>query len=343
MPDNGIKFFARGGSKLDDALEDAIESRLTEVWPRPTGAGVGRVTVDESLVETYVAHLVKSLERPVSLEGIRVVVDCANGAAFQAAPAAFEAQGAEVHRIHAQPDGININESSGSTHMDALRSAVLERHADIGIALDGDADRCLAVDTFGRIVDGDQILAILALALREQGRLKNDTVVGTVMSNLGLINAMRSRGITVEQTKVGDRYVLEAMRAGGFILGGEQSGHIVMLEHATTGDGVLTALHLMNRMATSGQSLAQLASVMTRLPQVLINVPDVDKSRATTDPELSAAVVEAEAELGESGRVLLRPSGTESLVRVMVEAESYEAANGVAHRLADVVRTSLAL
>jgi len=343
MPDNGIKFFARGGSKLDDALEDAIESRLTEVWPRPTGAGVGRVTVDESLVETYVAHLVKSLERPVSLEGIRVVVDCANGAAFQAAPAAFEAQGAEVHRIHAEPDGININESSGSTHMDSLRTAVLERHADIGIALDGDADRCLAVDTFGRIVDGDQILAILALALREQGRLKNDTVVATVMSNLGLINAMRSRGITVEQTKVGDRYVLEAMKAGGFILGGEQSGHIVMLEHATTGDGVLSALHLMNRMATSGQSLAQLASVMTRLPQVLINVPDVDKSRATTDPKLSAAVVEAEAELGESGRVLLRPSGTESLVRVMVEAESYEAANGVAHRLADVVRASLAL
>ena len=343
MPDNGIKFFARGGSKLDDALEDAIESRLTEVWPRPTGAGVGRVTIDESLVETYVAHVVKSLERPVSLEGIRVVVDCANGAAFQAAPAAFEAQGAEVHRIHADPDGININESSGSTHMDSLRAAVLERHADIGIALDGDADRCLAVDTFGRLVDGDQILAILALALREQGRLKNDTVVATVMSNLGLINAMRSRGITVEQTKVGDRYVLEAMRAGGFILGGEQSGHIVMLEHATTGDGVLTALHLMNRMATSGQSLAQLASVMTRLPQVLINVPDVDKDRATTDPELSAAVVEAEAELGESGRVLLRPSGTESLVRVMVEAESYEAANGVAHRLADAVRTSLAL
>ena len=343
MPDNGIKFFARGGSKLDDALEDAIESRLTEVWPRPTGASVGRVTVDESLVETYVAHLVKSLERPVSLEGIRVVVDCANGAAFQAAPAAFEAQGAEVHRIHAQPDGININESCGSTHMDSLRTAVLERHADIGIALDGDADRCLAVDTFGRIVDGDQILAILALALREQGRLKNDTVVATVMSNLGLINAMRSRGITVEQTKVGDRYVLEAMKAGDFILGGEQSGHIVMLEHATTGDGVLSALHLMNRMATSGQSLAQLASVMTRLPQVLINVPDVDKSRATTDPKLSAAVVAAEAELGESGRVLLRPSGTESLVRVMVEAESYEAANGVAHRLADVVRTSLAL
>jgi len=343
MPDNGIKFFARGGNKLDDAVEDTIEDRLTEVWARPTGAGVGRVSVDESLVETYVAHVVNSLERPVSLDGISVVVDCANGAAFQAAPAAFEAQGADVYRIHAQPDGININDNCGSTHMESLRAAVLERHADIGIALDGDADRCLAVDTFGRIVDGDQILAILALALREQGRLKNDTVVATVMSNLGFVNAMRGLGITVQQTKVGDRYVLEAMKAGGFILGGEQSGHIVMLEHATTGDGVLTALHLMNRMATSGQSLAQLASVMTRLPQVLINVSDVDKKRAAGDPQLSAAVAEAQAELGDSGRVLLRPSGTEALVRVMVEAESYEAANAVAHRLADVVKASLAL
>jgi phosphoglucosamine mutase len=343
MPDNGIKFFARGGNKLDDALEDAIESRLGEAWPRPTGAGVGRVTAQESLVETYVAHLVNSLGSPVSLEGIKVVVDCANGAAYQAAPAAFEVQGAEVHRIHAEPDGTNINDNCGSTHMDSLRSTVLEQRADIGIALDGDADRCLAVDTFGRIVDGDQILAILALALREAGRLKNDTVVATVMSNLGFVNAMRDAGITVQQTKVGDRYVLEAMKAGGFMLGGEQSGHVVMLDHARTGDGVLTALHLMNRMATSGQSLAQLASVMTRLPQVLINVPGVDKTRAATDPQLSAALVEAEAELGASGRVLLRPSGTESLVRVMVEAESYEAANGVAHRLADVVKTSLAL
>jgi phosphoglucosamine mutase len=343
MPDNGIKFFARGGNKLDDELEDTIESRLTEVWARPTGASVGRVSVDESLVENYVAHLVNSLERPVSLEGIKVVVDCANGAAFQAAPAAFEAQGAKVRRIHAEPDGVNINENCGSTHMDSLREAVLAEHADLGIALDGDADRCLAVDTFGRIVDGDQILAILALALREQSRLKNDTIVATVMSNLGLINAMRGAGVTVQQAKVGDRYVLEAMKAGGFSLGGEQSGHIVMLEHATTGDGVLTALHLMNRMATSGQSLAQLASVMTRLPQVLINVPDVDKSRAATDPQLTAAVSKAQAELGDSGRVLLRPSGTESLVRVMVEAETYETANGVAHRLADIVKASLAL
>ncbi len=343
MPDNGIKFFTRGGNKLDDALEDAIERRMGEAWARPTGAGVGRVRVDESLIETYVAHIVNSVGRPVSLHGLKVVIDCANGAAYQAGPAAFEAQGAEVIRIHASPDGININHNCGSTHMDSLRSAVLEHQADIGIALDGDADRCLAVDAQGKIVDGDQILAILAVSLQAAGRLKNDTVVATVMSNLGFVNAMRRAGITVEQTRVGDRYVLEAMKAGGYTFGGEQSGHVVMLEHATTGDGVLTALHLMSRMATTGQSLAELAAVMVRLPQVLINVPDVDKSRADSDAELTAAVETAESELGDSGRVLLRPSGTESLVRVMVEAETYEAANEVAHRLAEVVKSSLAL
>jgi phosphoglucosamine mutase len=343
MPDNGIKFFARGGNKLDDALEDAIESRLTEMWPRPTGADVGRVTVQHSLVETYVAHLVSSLGKPVSLEGIKVVVDCANGAAFQAAPAAFEAQGAEVHRIHAEPDGININENCGSTHMDSLVAAVLEQRADIGIALDGDADRCLAVDTFGRIVDGDQILAMLALALREEGRLKNDTVVATVMSNLGFVQAMRDNGIRVEQTKVGDRYVLESMHEGGFTLGGEQSGHVVMMEHATTGDGVLTALHLMSIMADTGKALTELAAVMTRMPQVLVNVPGVDKARADSDPELIRVVAEAQQQLGDTGRVLLRPSGTESLVRVMVEAKTFEVANDVAYRLADAVRSHLAL
>ena len=220
---------------------------------------------------------------------------------------------------------------------------MVEHSADIGIALDGDADRCLATDAAGRIVDGDQILAILALALRESGRLKNDTVVATVMSNLGFVQAMRAAGITVEQTRVGDRYVLEAMKAGGFTLGGEQSGHVVMSEHATTGDGVLTALHLMSRMASTGQSLADLAGVMQRMPQVLINVPGVDKGRADTDPALQAAVAAAERSLGENGRVLLRPSGTESLVRVMVEASSYETANDVARRLADVVKDSLGL
>ncbi len=343
MPDNGIKFFARGGNKLDDHLENAIEARMGEVWARPTGAGVGRVTVDEHRVEDYISHLVNSLGRPVSLEGVKVVVDCANGAGYVAAPAAFEAQGAEVIRIHATPDGININENCGSTHMDSLRSAVLAERADIGIALDGDADRCLAVDAEGRIVDGDQILAILALSMHEAGRLKNDTVVATVMSNLGFVQAMQAAGVTVEQTRVGDRYVLEAMRSGGFSLGGEQSGHVVLSEHATTGDGVLTALQLMSRMAETQASLAELAAVMHRLPQVLINVPGVDKSRADTDETLLAAVAAAESDLGRSGRVLLRPSGTESLVRVMVEAQTFEAANDVAHRLADVVKASLSL
>jgi phosphoglucosamine mutase len=343
MPDNGIKFFARGGTKLDDALENAIESRMREEWARPTGAGVGRVTEDGARVEAYIAHLVNSLDRPVSLEGLKVVVDCANGAAYVTAPAALEAQGAEVVRIHAEPDGININDNCGSTHMDSLRSAVLAERADLGIALDGDADRCLAVDAEGNIVDGDQILAVLALAMREGGRLKHDTVVATVMSNLGFGQAMQAAGIAVERTRVGDRYVLEAMKTGGFSLGGEQSGHVVMSEHATTGDGLLTALHLMSRMATTGRSLAELASVMVRMPQVLVNVPGVDKSRADSDAALLAAVAEAESDLGRSGRVLLRPSGTESLVRVMVEAATYETANEVAHRLADVVRSSLAL
>jgi phosphoglucosamine mutase len=347
MPDNGIKFFARGGAKLDDDLEDAIEARMSEAVingpPRPTGADVGRISDDPALVEHYVAHLVSSLGHPISLEGIKVVVDCANGAAYVAAPAAFEAQGAEVIRIHANPDGININDHCGSTHMESLRAAVLEHGADLGIALDGDADRCLAVDAAGNVVDGDQILAILALSLREDGRLKNDTVVATVMSNLGLVQAMRRQGISVEQTKVGDRYVLEAMLAGGFSLGGEQSGHVIMLEHATTGDGVLTALHLMSTMASSHRSLAELAGVMTRLPQVLVNVPGVDKARADTDPGLTRAVAEAKKQLGDSGRVLLRPSGTESLVRVMVEAKTLETANDVAYRLAAAVRSHLAL
>ncbi|HEY5845452.1 MAG TPA: phosphoglucosamine mutase [Microlunatus sp.] len=343
MPDNGIKFFARGGTKLDDAVEDAIEQRLGEAWARPIGAGVGRIRDDHALIENYVAHLVSSLSRPVSLDGITVVVDCANGAAHLTAPAAFEVQGAKVIRIHAEPDGININHNSGSTHMDDLRSAVVQHRADLGIALDGDADRCLAVDASGRTVDGDQILAVLAVAMKDTGRLRQNTVVATVMSNLGFVHAMRASGIDVLQTKVGDRYVLETMRAGNYSLGGEQSGHVVLLDHASTGDGVLTGLHLMNRLAATGRTLAELAAIMTRLPQVLVNVPGVDKSRADSDPTLAAAVRNAATELGDSGRVLLRPSGTESLVRVMVEAETLEQANSIAQRLADVVESSLAL
>jgi len=341
MADNGIKFFTRGGTKLDDRLEDAIESRLGEPWTRPTGAGVGRVSDDPSQVESYVAHLVSSLDDPTSLEGLKVVIDCANGAAHLTGPAAFQVQGAEVIAIHNSPDGLNINDRCGSTHPEDLQAAVLRHGADLGIALDGDADRCLAVDATGTIVDGDQILAVLAVAMRDSGQLSGNTVVGTVMSNLGFLKAMRDHGIDVESTKVGDRYVLEAMNAAGFSLGGEQSGHVVMAAHATTGDGVLTGLHLMNRMASSGKGLAELAAVMTRLPQVLINVNGVDKDRAEIEPTLTEAVAQASAELGEDGRALLRPSGTEPVVRVMVEAQTADEARRVAERLAGVVRSTL--
>ncbi len=344
MPDNGIKFFARGGTKLDDALEDAIEARLGERWARPTGAAVGRVREDPVARSspTSPTWWAASSARSASTAS-RSSSTAPTARPIRPAPAAFESQGAKVIRIHAEPDGTNINDNAGSTHMDALRSAVLEHGADLGIALDGDADRCLAVDATGRTVDGDQILAILAGALKESGRLTNDTVVATVMSNLGFLRAMEAAGITVEQTRVGDRYVLESMHANGFTLGGEQSGHVVLLKYATTGDGVLTGLHLMSRMAETGRSLADLASVMIRLPQVLVNVPGVDKARADTDPVLAAAVQAASTELGRTGRVLLRPSGTESLVRVMVEAETLDRADEVAQRLADVVRERLAL
>lgn len=343
MPDNGIKFFARGGVKLDDAIEDAIEEQLGELWLRPTGAEVGRVTDDPGAVEGYVAHLVASLGEDASLEGLKVVVDCANGAASMTALAAFEAQGAEVVALHATPNGLNINDNCGSTHLGSLQTAVREHRADLGVGLDGDADRCLAVDASGEIVDGDQILAILALAMRERRALHSDTVVATVMSNLGFLNAMKAHGIHVDQTKVGDRYVLEDMNANGFTLGGEQSGHVIMSEFATTGDGVLTALHLAAQMVRTGKPLAELAAVMTRLPQVMINVAGVNKARAGIDPAVNAAVSEVARELGDNGRVLLRPSGTEPLVRVMVEAETEGLAREVAERLAAVVRERLAL
>jgi phosphoglucosamine mutase len=341
MPDNGIKFLARGGVKLDDAVEAAIEKRLREPWQRPTGGAVGRVSTYEPAVADYAAHLVSTVHAP--LTGLKVVLDCAHGAASVAGPLALRNAGAEVVAICAEPDGLNINDGCGSTHLDVLQRAVLEHGADAGFALDGDADRCLAVDHRGDVVDGDQLLAVLALAMRDAGTLKADTVVATVMSNLGFVQAMRSEGVGVRQTKVGDRYVLEAMKTFGYTLGGEQSGHVIMSVHATTGDGILTALHVLARMADRRASLADLAGVMTRLPQVLVNVPGVDKSRADTDAVLAAAVAEAEFELGDGGRVLLRPSGTEPLVRVMVEAGTSEHARVVADRLADVVRTQLTL
>jgi len=341
MPDNGIKFLARGGVKLDDAIETAIEQRLREPWDRPTGGGVGRVTTYDAAVSDYARHLVSTVDG--SLNGIRVVLDCAQGAASGAGPLALREAGADVIAICADPDGLNINEGCGSTHLEVLQRAVVEHGADVGFALDGDADRCLAVDHEGNVVDGDQILAILALAMRDSGALKADTVVATVMSNLGFVQAMRRENVGVRQTKVGDRYVLEAMKAAGYTLGGEQSGHVIMSQYATTGDGILTALHVLSRMADKRQSLAELADVMSRLPQVLVNVPDVDKSRTDDDAILAAAVAEAEYELGDGGRVLLRPSGTEPLVRVMVEAGTAEHAKSVADRLAEVVRNQLAL
>ncbi|KRB77915.1 phosphoglucosamine mutase [Nocardioides sp. Root190] len=345
MPDNGIKFLSRGGLKLDDVIEDAIEARLEEPWERPVGGDVGRVTPHPTAIDEYVAHLVATVGHLAPAAGrpaLKVVVDCAHGAASVAGPRALRDAGLDVVAICAEPDGLNINDGCGSTHLEVLQKAVVEHGADVGFALDGDADRCLAVDAGGNVVDGDQILAILALSLREQGLLVDDTVVATVMSNLGFVQALTAAGVVVRQTAVGDRYVLEDMKAGGYSLGGEQSGHVIMSAHATTGDGVLTALQVVHRMVATGSSIADLAAVMTRLPQVLVNVGGVDRTR-TDDVALLAAVAEAESELGESGRVLLRPSGTEPLVRVMVEAATAEQADAVANRLADVVRERLAL
>lgn len=341
MPDNGLKFLARGGHKLADDLEEAIEKRLREEWDRPVGAAVGRIRLDSSLAERYAVHLLSTL--PNRLDGLRVVVDAAHGAAYALAPEVLRRAGAEVVSIGDDPDGLNINDGFGSTHLENVRAAVLEHGADAGIALDGDADRCLAVDAAGEVVDGDQILAVLALAMREKGQLKDDTAVVTVMTNLGFRLAMEREGVTVVETAVGDRYVLEAMKGGGFCLGGEQSGHVIMLEHSTTGDGTLTALHLLARVAATGSSLTELAAVMQRLPQVLLNVSGVDRAGVRRCEPLQAAVREAESELGTTGRVLLRPSGTEPVVRVMVEAADAAKAESVAARLADVVRTELSL
>lgn len=346
MPDNGIKFFARGGHKLADELEDRIEAQYERhtdpgapAWDRPTGGDVGRVRDYDEGYDQYVAHLIGVL--PNRLDGLKIVLDEAHGAAARVSPDAFARAGADVITIGADPDGLNINDGCGSTHLAKLQATVVEQGAHLGIAHDGDADRCLAVDAEGNEVDGDQILAVLALSMREHGTLRKNTVVATVMSNLGFKLAMEREGVSFVETAVGDRYVLEQMKKEGFALGGEQSGHVIILDHATTGDGTLTGLMLAARVAQTGRSLADLASVMTRLPQVLINVPDVDKSRVGSAPELRTAVEEAEHSLGTTGRVLLRPSGTEPLVRVMVEAADIEQARSVAAGLADVVKSTL--
>jgi phosphoglucosamine mutase len=346
-PDNGIKFFARGGLKLPGAVEGAIEDLLAHGpagQPEPPAGGFGRVTDDEAEQERYLRHLLSSLDGDSGgqppLSGLRVVVDCAHGAAYRIAPEALRRAGADVITIGVAPDGLNINSGCGSTCLNAISAAVVTHGADVGIAHDGDADRCLAVDADGQVVDGDQILAVLATDLREQGRLAGDTVVVTVMSNLGFRMAMNDAGIGIIETPVGDRHVLEAMLAGNHVLGGEQSGHIILAEHATTGDGVLTGLQLLAVLARRGVSLAEAAKVMTRYPQVLINVPG-DKSRAASSPHLAEAVASATEELGQSGRILVRPSGTERAVRVMVEAVEVAQAESVARRVADAVRLAL--
>ncbi|KHF45153.1 phosphoglucosamine mutase [Saccharomonospora viridis] len=335
MPDNGIKLFGEGGHKLPDGIEDEIERGLNAQGARPTGPQIGRVSDVDDAVDRYVAHLLEAV--PVSLGGLRIVVDCANGASSLAAPDAYRKAGAEVIALHAEPDGVNINDGCGSTCPEDLQAAVVEHGADLGIAHDGDADRCLAVDADGNLVDGDQIMAILAVAMAESGELADNTLVATVMSNLGLHLAMKKRGIAVRTTAVGDRYVLEELRAGGFSLGGEQSGHVVLPDYATTGDGLLTALRLMGRVAQTGKPLRELAAVMHRLPQVLVNVPVTDKAAVAAAPVVRDAVADVEAELGDEGRVLLRPSGTEQLIRVMVEAPDADTAQAAADRLAGVV------
>ena len=336
MPDNGIKIFGPGGLKLDDATEDRIEE-LVRQGPgnRPTGAGIGRIVDAEDALERYLRHVGKAAT--TRLDGLTVVVDCAHGAASTAAPDAYRAAGATVVPIHAEPDGLNINDGCGSTHMETLRAAVVSHGADLGLAHDGDADRCLAVAADGSVIDGDAIMVVLALAMQEAGELASDTLVATVMSNLGLHLAMRAAGVQVRTTGVGDRYVLEELRAGEFSLGGEQSGHIVLPAFGTTGDGIVTGLRLMARMAQTRRSLAALAEPMQTLPQVLINVEVTDKAAVARAPSVQEAVARAEAELGDTGRILLRPSGTEQMVRVMVEAADEDTARQLAARVAESV------
>ena len=334
MPDNGIKFFGSDGFKLTDEAEDAIEAALGDPVQGPSGGAVGRLLPDEDLVESYLADMLATL--PARADGIHVVVDAANGAATRVVPAVYERAGARVTVINDRTDGVAINDECGATHLDGLRAAVLDVGADLGLAHDGDADRCLAVDAAGADVDGDAILAVLAVGLHERGALAGDAVAATVMSNLGFRKAMAERGIAVAETAVGDRYVLERMRADGLALGGEQSGHVILLEHATTGDGILTGLHLLSRLASTGRSLADLAAVMTRMPQVLVNVRVADKAAALD--AATSVVAEAESALGADGRILVRASGTESLVRVMVEAPTTERAQSVADGIAAAIR-----
>jgi phosphoglucosamine mutase len=339
MPDNGIKFFAKGGDKLADQVEAQIEARLGEPWDRPTGLNVGRIIFDEAAKESYITHLLSTIY--TKLTGLKVIVDCANGAASTVAPTVYERAGATVTAISATPTGWNINENCGSTHLDNLISEVKKADADVGIAHDGDADRCLLVAKNGEVIDGDYILNILATAYLADGKLNKKAVVGTVMSNLGFIKSMESLGVKFEKTAVGDRYVLEKMLENDYTLGGEQSGHVIMRQFSNTGDGLLTALQVMQVVAKSKKSLFELASTMKKYPQILINVKDVAKEKLESSVKIKDAILESEKQLAGVGRVLLRASGTESLVRVMVEANDLELAQKIADSLVQLVRLEL--
>lgn len=340
MPDNGIKFFARGGYKLPDAIEDQIEQLLGDETDRPIGESVGEINAErESAEKLYIKHLVRAAG---DLSGLRIAVDCANGAASRLGPEALQEAGVDTVVINASPDGRNINDNCGSTHPQQLQSQVVAAGCDFGVAFDGDADRCLAVDSAGNLIDGDKIMGMLAASFKEKGELTGNTLVITIMSNLGLILAMKEKGIDTVQTAVGDRYVLEKMREQGFVLGGEQSGHVINANHATTGDGILTALCIARAVKDAGQPLEKICEFVKRLPQTLINVPNVDKTR-TDDAGLRAEIAKAEEELGDTGRVVLRASGTEPLVRVMVEAATQEQADAVCEHLASEVKNRLSL
>jgi phosphoglucosamine mutase len=343
-PDNGIKFFGRGGIKLPDAVEAEIEALLGQYPDQPPSLGFGRVRDAAAEQQRYLEYLLSTLPEaaagaPRPLAGLRVVADCAHGAAYLLAPQALRRAGAEVIAIGAEPDGLNINAGCGSTSLGALSEAVLAHRADAGIAYDGDADRCLAVDGDGEPLDGDQILTVLATELKEHGRLARDGVVVTVMSNQGFHVAMRNAGIEVIETPVGDKHVYAAMRDGGYSLGGEQSGHVIMLEHAATGDGMLTSLQLLASVNRRGMPMAAAAKMMPKYPQVLVNVPG---QASRLGPEVDAAVARAEAQLGGDGRVLVRPSGTEPAIRLMIQARSVELAERVVGQLADEVRQAMA-
>lgn len=341
---NGIKFFNREGYKLSDALEDEIESIILshpEILPSPTGAGLGTRTVAEDALDDYIEFLSKSTTE--RFDGIKVALDCANGASYKAAPISILNLGASLCIIHNEPDGTNINERCGSTHMEDLKAFVKENNADIGFAFDGDADRCLAVDENGELMDGDKILAICGLDMKQRGILQNDTIVGTVMTNLGLDIMGKEQGIVIEKTNVGDRYVLERMREAGHNLGGEQSGHVIFLDYNTTGDGILTAIQMLSVMKRTGKKASELAKAMEVMPQVLVNarVNNAKKNQYMEVQEIREAIAKVESEFSGDGRVLIRTSGTEPLVRVMIEGKDLAKMDKAAKALAAFIEETL--